>query len=70
MYTPTMDKQDTRARTHLPSMTTRHQYLNLLISFQPLCLLEIPYFGHSPYSCGSAAGTVSASPKIVDVAAG
>lgn len=48
----------------------RHQHFNVLNSFQPLHLLEIPDFGNSPYSCGSAAGTVSASPKIVDVAAG
>lgn len=41
-----------------------------LISFQHSCSLEIPYFGNSPYSCGSVAGTVSASPKTVDVAAG
>lgn len=65
-----MHKQDTRARTWLLSTTRWHQYLNFLISIEPLHLLEIPYFGNSPYSCGSAAGTVSASPKIVDVAAG
>jgi len=40
------------------------------VSSQPLHVLEIPYFWNSPYSRGSAAGTVSVSPKIVDVAAG
>lgn len=70
MYITIVHKQDNHARTCLLSTTTWHQYLNSLISFQPLHSLEIPYFGDSPYSCGSAAGTVSASPKIVDVAAG
>lgn len=32
--------------------------------------MEILYFGNSPYSCESAAGTVSAFPKTADVAAG
>lgn len=65
-----MLKQDISARNCLLPVATWNGYLNFLISFQPSRLCEIPYFGNSPYSCGSAAGTVSASPKIVDVAAG
>lgn len=65
-----MHKQGTHARACLFSSTTWPQDLHFTIIFQHVYSLKITFFGTSPYSCGSVAGTVSASPKTADVAVG